>query len=197
MLRQQSIIMIYLFTLAGGILLTIFHSRSNLFEGIVMSAGVLFLLPCVYMLAGIIWSWISATSGSRSVAYRRELRTMRGLMLFPLLGGIGFGVLLVSMPGFFVHYIIYTFGIILCLCGLVQTLFLLPGVKYLDVAPWWLIVPVLTICAGVGVFIAGHNVVSSGVALFTGIWLMCYAVNGMFSYVHRESKLRQHQLLRG
>lgn len=195
--RQQSIIMTYLFSIAGGILLTIFHGRESLFEGIVISAGVLFMLPCVYMLMALIWSYIASSTFEKGNANYREMKSLRGMLLLPVLGGLGFGILLVSAPNFFVHYIIYTFAVILIIVGIVQTFFLIPGIRYIDVSAWWIIVPLLTIVAGVAIFVVGAKAVSSGVALFAGIWLICSGVNGIISFIHREGKLRQQQLLRG
>lgn len=195
-MRQQSILMTLLFALAGGILLIIFHSQPNLFESIVVATGVLFMLPSAYMLSLIIWSFINGSGREKKNAVSKELRSQRGLLILPAAGGIGFGILLVSAPAFFVHYIIYTFAVILCSCGMVQTLFLAPGIRYLNISAWWIVIPLLTIVAGIGVFIVHSRATTSGVALYTGIWLICYALNGMISYLHRESRLRQEQLLR-
>ncbi len=197
-MQQRSILMIYLFALIGGILLTILHSRANLFEGIVVVIGVLFIVPCLYMLFGLIVDYLRykrMKKAGEEIPVSHDFKSLRWLMLVPIVGGLLFGLFLVMQPVFFVKYLIYTFGAVMFLCGLTQSLFLISAIRYYHVSAWWIVVPLIVMLAGVAVFIVGAEKIESAITLLTGIMLILYSVNGFISFVQRESRLRQIQLL--
>jgi uncharacterized membrane protein HdeD (DUF308 family) len=124
-----------------------------------------------------------------------DFKSLRWLMLVPIIGGLLFGLFLVTQPLFFVKYLIYTFGAVMFLCGLTQCLFLISAIRYYHVSAWWIVVPVIALLMGTIVFIVGPEKIESIVTLITGIMLILYSINGFISFLQRESRLRQIQLL--
>lgn len=197
-MKSRNVLLIYLFALVGGILLMILHDRAQLFEGIVVAAGILFIVPCSYILL----SWVISYRHNRHNAVtqaeeidRRTMRSQQGLVLVPVLGGIAFGILLVSNPTFFVNYLIYTFGVVMILCGLAQLAFTIPGMRLLAVNRWWLLPPLLVTAIGVTVFILGPDEVKNIITLLTGIVLATFGVEGFIGYIYRQSRLRATEII--
>lgn len=197
-MQQRSILMLYLFSLIGGVLLTLLHGKANLFEGIVVVIGVLFIIPSLYMLFGIVVDYLRykrLQKRGEEIPVRYEFPKLRWLMLVPIVGGLLFGLFLVTNPNFFVNYLIYTFGAVMFLCGLTQSLFLVSAIRYYHVSTWWIVVPVVSMLVGLTVFVLGAEKIESAITLLTGITLILYGVNGFVSFLQRESRLRQIQLL--
>lgn len=197
-MKSRNVLLIYLFALVGGIILTILHNRAQLFEGIVVAAGILFIVPCSYILL----SWIISYRQKKQTAPdkaaeidRRAMRSQQGLVLVPVLGGIAFGILLVCSPTFFVNYLIYTFGVVMILCGLAQLAFTVPGMRLLAVNRWWLLPPALMIAIGVTVFILGPDEVKDIITLLTGIVLTAFGIEGFIGYIYRQSRLRATEIM--
>ncbi len=196
-MQQKSILMTYLFALIGGILLSILHSRANLFEGIVIVIGVLFIIPCLYTLFCMLIDYFKYKRQKRDNAGEtvKVFSSARWLALVPIVGGICFGTFLVSQPGFFVAYLIYTFGAVMALCGLVQGGYMIFIIRDFRLSWWWITIPTLAFLAGVAVFVLGAEKIESTVALITGIVLILYSINGFASFLQKESRLRQIQIL--
>lgn len=197
-MKSRNVLLIYLFALVGGIILMILHDRAQLFEGIVVAAGILFIVSCSYILL----TWIISYSQRRSKAAsqaeeldRRTLRSQQGLMLVSIVGGIAFGILLVCNPAFFVNYLIYTFGAVMILCGLAQLAFTVPGMRLLAVNRWWLLPPLLVMATGVTVFIIGPDEVKDIITMLTGIVLTAFGVEGFIGYIYRQSRLRATEIM--
>lgn len=185
MRSNKSYIITYLFALAGGILLTIFHSKTNIFDWIIITIGILFLIPSILTIVGYF------VPSKKSYPNRKP----NWITLIPAIGGVIFGTLLMVMPGTFTTYLIVTFGIVLIICGLAQLFFMMSGMRSLKISPYYLIVPSLTLLSGVFILILGPAKIESYVTLMTGIVLICYAVNGFIGYFHRKSRYRQIQIL--
>ena len=215
-MNSRNILTVYILAIIGGILLIILNGRASLLEGIVIVIGVLFLVVCGVMLLQIILSLLHkeksvsdtmipvagqsgdiehAPSNDQLSSMKRTQRRMRTMMLIPVGGGILFGILLVSAPGFFVRYLIYTFGLVMILCGLVQLIFTLPGMRWMNVNRWWLVPPIAIMLVGVTVFILGPEGVEKAIILLTGIVLTVYGIEGLIGWVHRQSRLRQMEML--
>lgn len=129
-MKSKNVLLVYLFVLIGGILLMLLHNQVHLFEGIVVTCGILFIVPCSYILLSWIVTLVQQKSKKRSKTSETERRLMSSaqwLLPVPIIGGITFGILLVCMPDFFVNYLIYTFGIVMILCGLAQLAFTVAG----------------------------------------------------------------------
>lgn len=198
-MKSRSMLLIYLFTLVGGILLIVLNKRENLFEGLIIGAGILFIMACTYSLFSLGATYLRLSKmkqeGADAIAINRRKKFLNWVVAIPVTGGFLFGVLLLAMPVFFVNYLIYTFGVVMIIIGLIQLFFLLPAVRFYNLSGLWLIVSVLVTCVGVAVFIVGPEKLESAVTLLTGIVLVCYSVNGFISFIYRESRLRQIQLL--
>lgn len=197
-MKSRNVLLIYLFALVGGIILMIMHNRAQLFEGIAVAAGILFIVSCSYILLTWIISYSRRCSKAVSHAEELDRRTMRsqqGLMLISVAGGIAFGILMVCNPAFFVNYLIYTFGVVMILCGLSQLAFTIPGMRLLAVNRWWLLPPLLVITSGVTVFILGPDAVKDIITMLTGIVLTAFGIEGFIGYIYRQSRLRATEMM--
>lgn len=185
MKSNKSYIITYLFALIGGILLCIFHSRTNIFDWIIIIIGELFLIPSIL---SIVSYFLPRKKG-------QAIRKTNWVTLIPAIGGVIFGALLMTMPETFTTSLIITFGIVLIICGLAQLFFMMSGMNSLKISPFYLIVPSLTLLSGIFILIIGPSQIGSYVTLLTGIVLICYAANGFIGYFHKESRYRQAQIL--
>lgn len=185
-MRTKTYLWTYLFILIGGILLIIFHSRANIFEGIIYIIATLFVIPSLISLFNV----CHLSKSQKESGVRRPW-----ILLIPTVGALIFGILLFSMPGFFTKYLIYTFGVIMLICGIIQIFFITVGIRLSNSDYWILSIPVLTFACGVAIIVAGPERVSSFVTIFTGIVLTIYSLNGFIGYLLRESRLRQQHLL--
>lgn len=184
MKKNTSYIISYLFTLVIGVLLLLFWNSNNIFETIVVVIGCCFLIPS---LIGIFMGF----AGKKNPDGTRSNRPwyVAGSSIAGIIGG----ALLVFMPSFFVHYLIYTLGVILVVVGIVQILFL--GSEGRDIGGMpaaWYIMPWLTVAGGILVLILGPDKVQQIVIIVTGVLLTLYSVNGLMSAAaHKGTKHRQ------
>ena len=198
MMKSKNVLLVYLFVLIGGILLMLLHNQVHLFEGIVVTCGILFIVPCSYILLSWIVTLVQQKSKKRSKTSETERRLMSSaqwLLPVPIIGGITFGILLVCMPDFFVNYLIYTFGIVMILCGLAQLAFTVPGMHVLNVNGWWLLPPILVAGTGIVVLILGPDKIKTVITMLTGIVLTVYGREGFIGYIYRQSRLRATEIM--
>lgn len=170
-------------------MLAIFNKSSNLLETVVIIIGILFIIASLLSLGTAVFS-----RPSQPEVKDKQLLT-RISMIVPALAALIFGILLVSMPGFFSSWVIYTFAVMMILLGLIQLLFMGLSIRTLGTSAWYLLVPVIAIATGIICIVLGSEKVSNAINLLTGIILIIYSINGFIGYAHREGKLRQHQLL--
>lgn len=177
----------YLSILIIGVLLMIFAKSAGIFETIVIIIGCCFILPSI----------ITLFMGFAGKKAPDGTRTNQPWYMAPssIAGLIG-GVLLVAMPTFFVHYLIYTLGIILVVVGIVQILFLQGEGRDIGGMPTaWYIVPWLTVLGGLVILIAGPERIETLVTMLTGVILTIYAINGLMSAAaHHGAKRKQKRL---
>ena len=171
MKTDKSYLWIYFFSLAAGILLLLFAGSANLLSTIVIILGILLLLPSAGSLIVSLFPKKDETG----------VRHYKWYYMLSSLCGILFGVLLVAMPAFFAGYIIYTFGVILLLCGIVQIIMLARGGR--QTIAWFYITPLLTLIGGVVIIIIGPGGVTKIINIVNGIILLCYSLNGLFGYL--------------
>lgn len=180
-MKSGSYILTYLSALIIGILLLVFHSDSTLFEGIVITIGILFIVPSAAVLVS---AFIPRKDASGQALPRPWLEIV--------CGGLGFvlGLWMLCDPSFFISFTVYTLGAILILLGLAGVIYLILASRPYNANPWWYIMPALTLCAGVIVIVCGPDSVASFSVILTGVTLIGYAVNGLAS-LGREHKLER------
>lgn len=181
MKSKSTCILTYLATLAIGILLLIFTGRADLFKTIVIITGILFIIPS---LIAIIYSWIPAKNVMGQKTSRPWYISLAGI------AGLVFGILLLCLPSFFAGYIIYTLGIVLILAGLTQIIYFAASAAVFGVSKLYHLVPWITIACGIAVIILGPKYISDIVTIITGIFLICYAINGFTELLSEAKKTR-------
>lgn len=176
-MNNKSYVYTYLFTLIAGILLVVLRGRADLFIGIAIIIGILFLVLGVLNLIGSVFL----------PRERREAGERRSPSLIFVSGGaLILGLLMVVVPGFFVRYLVYMFGVILIVCGVVQIMNFSPSRRQLGFSAWWMSAPVLSVAAGVVVIALGADRILSILALLTGVVLIVYSLNGFAGYFNRS-----------
>lgn len=174
--NNKTYIYTYLFTLIGGVLLVILHNRAQLFDAISIIVGIAFLtVGLLTMLSSLFISTKQREAG---------VKRSPGLIIVSFASLI-LGLLMVIVPSFFVHYLVYAFGIIMILCGVIQLYNFMPGMKSLKFNMLFLAIPVLSIAAGLTVIVMGAAKVLDVMALLTGIVLIIYSINGFTGYFRR------------
>lgn len=183
-MKNKSFVYTYLFTLIGGVLLIILHNRVQLFEAISIIIGICFLgIGVVSMLSSVFIS-----DRARADGVRRS-----PAMIIVSAASLILGLLMVVAPSFFVRYIIYTFGVVLLLVGLIQLCNFMPKMGGIGFGWYFLIVPCLSILSGIIVFTVGADKIMNSIALLTGIILAVYSINGFIGYFKRRSLFKAYQ----
>lgn len=172
----------YILTLIGGILLVALHGRAGLFNAITVTVGVLLLVPGVL-------AFIRAAFPSRTARMAGARPSVP--MIAVSLASVVLGVMLVAVPEMFTHFIVYAFGILMIVCGVVQFLNFSPSRRSLGFPWWYMAAPALCICIGVVVMVLGAAQVLDILAMLTGIVLIVYSLNGFIGYYERSK--RSHQ----
>lgn len=180
-MKSKSLIWTYLFSLAAGLLLIIFSGSGSIFRSIVVALGFLFLVPSVVALIMSIWP----------PKNENGVRELKWYIIFTASLGVAFGVILLAIPSFFVHWIVYTLAVILIFCGITGIIFMRAG--DLPEADWYLYaLPVLTLVCGLVILFVGPNATERVIALIAGIFLTIFSVNGFWGYfqrMHRGKKV--------
>lgn len=184
-MKSRNYILSYVCALAVGILLLAFSNSTGLFGAIVLTIGVIFIL--LSLIGGFNAMRISRSYNPRGKEAQSS-SLMKTMLLLPSAIGLIFGILLVSMPDFFAKFIIYTFAAILILLGLTQLMFCSAA----RVGGWSLLVPSLTLVAGIACVIVGQESVDKIMAIITGIMLVLYAIDGFIS-LRRGSRRREQE----
>lgn len=193
-MKTKPYFLTYLSALIVGVLLLVFTGKADIFRWMVIIIGILFLLPSL-------WVIISGATGSKKNGVRTEYATdatggnndtRRSHNVFlTVIGvcGLVFGVILLSMSGFFAQYIVYTLGVVLILCGLAQIVYMAAVSALAGVNRWFYLMPWLTLIAGIVVIFLGPDGVGNIITWLAGVFLVAYAVNGMVQMaVNRRQK---------
>lgn len=184
-MNNKNYIYTYLFTLIGGVLLIILHSRKQIFEAMCIIIGVAFLVVGILS----ILSAVFISSKARQAGAKRSPALI-------IVSGASFilGLLMVIVPTFFVNYLVYTMGILMFLCGIIQLMNFMPGLGSLGFSYYFLIMPALSILTGILVFVIGADKILNSLALVTGIVLTLYSINGFIGYFKRRSLVKKHNI---
>lgn len=173
-MKSKSYIWTYLVTLTGGILLLALRNKVDLFSTIVFIIGLVFLLGSAVILAGIFFP------GKKRKA--AGIKPMPAIWL-PVCAGFLFGVLLICMPDFFSKYLVYTFGVMMVVLGIVQIAAVSSLMRKTGLTGWFLPVPVMILAAGAVIMFLGPEKVQNVLMVLSGIVLICYSCNGFLSKI--------------
>ena len=180
-MNNKSYLYSYLLTLIGGVVLVIMRGRANLFEAITIIVGILFLIPGLMSLIRVIFPPKAAKLAGEKPSV--------GLIIVAA-AAIIFGILLIAAPHLFVNFIVYAFGALLIICGVVQLLNFIPSMGNLGFPKWYLATPVLSLCIGILIMIIGAEKILDVLALVTGIVLIVYGLNGLAGYIDRSKRVK-------
>lgn len=191
-MKSKPYLLMFFFTLIGGIVLVAFAHNPGIDQSVVMAIGVLSIIASAYTL---LLSAFSKNARSSNVAKEDEAATVKTSLLIPAIAGLVFGLILVCMPGFFARFLIYTYGAMLLICGFTQLMFMAAKMGTYGTSKGFLIMPLLTLCAGVAGLIFGHDPsLNSTMTLAAGIVLICFGANGLAGAAHRMGKARIYEL---
>lgn len=200
-MKTKPYLLTYLSTLIAGILLLVFTGQTDIFRWIVIIIGILLAVPSL-------WLIISSSIGRRGSAKPKgadieqdveqdvEQAASRGRSIFVTICGICglvFGVILLCMSNFFAHYIVYTLGVLLIICGLAQIVYMAAISALMGINRWFYLMPWLTLIAGVVVIFLGPDGVGSIITWLAGVLLVAYSFNG---FVQMAISGRQKRLKR-
>lgn len=175
---KTSYLYYYIAALLAGIALVVFNSTTSIYQIIIFTIGALVFLTSGLMLLTTIFPGKKAKKAGMKPS---------PFVWGSVAGGIIFGVLLMVMPGFFVDYLIYTFGILLIICGIMQITTISGGMRHLGISGWFLAMPIIAVMLGLVIIISGSQAAQSLIMILTGIALACYGINGIIDYVRRVS----------
>lgn len=180
-MKSRPYVLTYLAGLVIGAVLCLFYNRANIFNIMVIIIGALLIIPAIIGIG-------KGFAGKKDAEGNRKSRPW--YLAVGSVAGIVAGVLLIVFCNFFVAYLIYTLGVILILAGIVQLLCL--SVESHDTGGLqrgWYCMPWVTILAGVLIICIGPEKIANFVTLITGIVLVLYGLNGLFSVLaHRNAR---------
>ena len=182
-MKNKPYVTTYVLGLVIGALLCIFNSRDNIFTLMVIIIGALIILPSI---VGI----------GKGFAGKKEADGTRKNLPWYLAAvcviGLVAGILLISFASFLAGYIVYTLGVLLVIAGIVQIMCLVAeshdvgGLKKV-----WYGMPWITVAVGIVIVCLGPVRIKNIVTLLTGIVLVLYGLNGLFSVLaHHNAKKR-------
>lgn len=159
------------FALVLGLVLIIWPDSALLY--MVVTIGILFLI------AGLI---------SLASYFARDKRLYPSVR-FPLdgAGSVLFGLVLIVIPSFFVHVLMYLLGVLLMLAGITQISALVSARKWTEVPFGFYIVPILILLAGLVVLFNPFTVASTAFMLL-GITSMVYGLSEFVNYLKFRKK---------
>lgn len=148
---------------------------------IVITIGVLFLIPSLVVLIGYF-----TTKSEQNVSRR-----------FPIegVGSLLFGLWLVIMPGFFADLLMFLLGFILIMGGVQQLASLSMSRRWMSVPMGFYVMPVLILIAGV-VALFNPTGVRNTAFMIIGISSLAYAVAELINWF-KFTRRRPHAPLRG
>ena len=179
-MNNKTYLLTYLFTLLGGVLLVCLKGRGELFSGISIVLGVVFLLIGVLTMVGN----LSLSKTAREAG----MKTSPAVILVSVASMV-LGLIMVLEPGVFVKYVIYLIGLLLILCGVVQLFNFLPSMRRLGFSWYFLPMPIVSIGVGITVMVLGPEVANI-LALLTGIVMIVYSINGFAGYFYRMNLIK-------
>lgn len=181
-MKSRPYLLTYLFALVIGVLLLVFAGRTNLFAGIVIAIGILFMVPSIVLIVNAL---IPAKNADGTKTPKPWYMAAIGI------AGLIFGVLLVCMPDVFIQYTVYTLGLALILFGLVQIINLSAAASAAGRMSFgFYVMPWLTFLCGIAVLILGPARLEHIIIVLTGIFLICYSINGIWEIMAMRKQIR-------
>ncbi len=172
----------YLFTLIGGVLMVVLQNRAGLFEAITIIIGIMFLVPGLLM-------FIRTAFPTKSAKVAGVKPSVPAMIVSG--AAVVFGIVLIAAPHLFTNLLVYAFGALMIICGIMQLANFSPSMKSLGFPWWYMATPVLCIAIGVVVIVIGADRILNLLALITGIVLIVYGVNGLIGYFDRSSRMKR------
>lgn len=170
-----------------GILLIVWHQRIDILSWIVISAGLMLVIPGLYSL-------ISAMVRKKEDGKINYSASSASIVAS--VGALALGIWMIVNPAFFVGLLAYIFAAILILYGIYHIIVIGFRAKPIIMPGWFYIIPVLMIIAGVVLLCTSVRTLNSVVVLITGIALVASAVNSMLETVSmtptRMKQVEQH-----
>lgn len=174
-----------LVVLALGVALIAMHNEIRLMEYMVMLIGIAFIIPSVYLIIGTLYYRKKGLPAYYSTA---------GLV--SAIGSLCIGVLLLSIPTFFIGFLTYLLAALMVLWGIAHIIALIRSSSTYRYSLWLYIMPTATTIAGVVILASSVKEIQSVVVLITGIAMVASSLNFIAKVVcqkiidHRNS-LRQ------
>lgn len=182
-MKNKPYLTTYILGLVIGVLLCIFNNKQNIFTLMVIIIGALIILPSIVGIG-------KGFAGKKDVDGSRK--SFPWYLAAVCVIGLVAGILLISFASFFAGYIVYTLGVLLVIAGIVQIMCLVAeshdvgGLKKL-----WYGMPWITVAVGIIIVCLGPDKIADFVTLLTGIILVLYGLNGLFSVLaHHNAKKR-------
>ena len=154
--------------LALGAVLIVFFDDDRMAELIAVALGVLFLAPSLYSLIMLLFTNVPVEDAMHNPRYN----------LFPTIGGLSFGLLIVVKASLFVALLKYIFAILLLAGGLYYVFYLLFTRGRVSMPKWYFFLPSLVAIAGVVALVLP---IESNPTLFlmTGVSLIALSVTSV------------------
>lgn len=167
----------------AGILLIAWHSRIDILQWVVITVGLVLIIPALY-------SFIVALGRNRRGENGETGRTARTSTLWANAATILLGIWMVADPTFFAGVLAYIFGAVLLLYGIYHIVLMCYWLKPVTFPFWFYIIPVLMIASGIVILCSSVREMNSVVVLITGIALVASAVNSTLEYASCSSERR-------
>ena len=151
-----------LVVLALGVALIAMHNEIRLMEYMVMLIGIAFIIPSVYSIIGTLYYRKKGLPAYYSTA---------GLV--SAIGSLCIGVLLLSIPTFFIGFLTYLLAALMVLWGIAHIVALIRSSSTYRYSLWLYIMPTATTIAGVVILASSVKEIQSVVVLITGIAMWC------------------------
>lgn len=160
--------------IVAGVLLCILNSRPDLLHTIVKIVGVAFFVSGVIN----VFIMINHSSKKKGNSFSRIAGWLSGI------GGVLLGLAMFFYPPLFTTVLVYLFGILLVLGGIVQICIMAWGYKDASISGWLYIVPVILIVAGVIMICSDSlRVNASLMVIITGVGMILYGLNSFFGMI--------------
>lgn len=161
----------------AGIIFLLYSRATDFTEWLSRVMGVLFVLPALAYVVGVLWRRKSITGG------------LPWLGLTPAVGGACFGILMIIKAEMFTGVIELLMGVLLLALGLFHVFFLLISRHDLMVKAWHYVAPVLLVAAGVGILLADG--LREHVVLLSGVGMLLFAFTSVVEHFARVKNVSQ------
>lgn len=170
--------------IVAGVLLCILNSRPDLLHTIVKIVGVAFFVSGVIN----VFIMINHSSKNKGNSFSRIAGWLSGI------GGVLLGLAMFFYPPLFTTVLVYLFGILLILGGIVQICIMAWGYKDAALSGWLYIVPVILIVGGV-IMISSDSlrVNASLMVVITGVGMILYGLNSFFAMIAAANSRSSHK----